>query len=543
MPEWAETNIQRFRELNTEYEIMVHGEESILEEYQEIAHKIKSGKGIYLGNSSIPANLSDLARYSILESSGGWYFDADIYPLKPVSEIERDYQLDGDKLFLVRQKRDEEAKANSCYSAILAIGTSAKSKEIMQTVKELVLVTNENGYLSYGPDICSKLVGKRKSFVEVAECNLFFGIGPEIASLIYDKVLDGDLTACRKYCTKGQLPYTLHLWAQGHRGKIMSKKTPEKPEEKTKIAYLCGDGFPINGVTKSFGDAIRKGLELNGWQVKEVRILSEENGIPDLCIVWNHKQSSGKASIEYADRVGCKVLIMELGFFDRLTHCQIDSEGFSHTASWGKSINDDLTDLEQVKLKNTLPEISPTKKRDGYILVIGQVGSDTQLDESEVRGMPQLEKVLARNTPARHKIYFRPHPIANDSPHPMHTRLERLPLADGELQAYRENQQSATLAEALKGASFIITINSTSILEALVMGVPVLAFGPYLGIDAGAVRKATLATIKDDIEAMIKGWTPDQESVNRFLWHIVSNQHSIDDLKKAEYTKAIIESL
>ena len=103
MPEWAERNIQEFRRLNPDHEIRIHGEEVILPEYGEVASRIRGAGREYIGKQTAAPNLSDLGRYSAIERFGGWYFDTDIFPFRPVAEIERAWCLDGSKLFLARQ--------------------------------------------------------------------------------------------------------------------------------------------------------------------------------------------------------------------------------------------------------------------------------------------------------------------------------------------------------------------------------------------------------------------------------------------------------
>ena len=81
--------------------------------------------------------------------------------------------------------------------------------------------------------------------------------------------------------------------------------------------------------------------------------------------------------------------------------------------------------------------------------------------------------------------------------------------------------------EMFDGAKFVITINSTAINEALMAGVPVLAFGPHLSLINGAAKKASTATLKQDIQAMLDGWMPCQHKVINYLAWIAGEQVSI----------------
>jgi hypothetical protein len=80
LPAWAEKNIAEFKRLNPEFEVMVHGEEILLEELKEIYAGIKHKEH---GNSM----RSDLLRLSALAKHGGWYFDVDFWPLISIASI------------------------------------------------------------------------------------------------------------------------------------------------------------------------------------------------------------------------------------------------------------------------------------------------------------------------------------------------------------------------------------------------------------------------------------------------------------------------
>ena len=166
---------------------------------------------------------------------------------------------------------------------------------------------------------------------------------------------------------------------------------------------------------------------------------------------------------------------------------------------------------------------------------------DSQMDESEIKGAAVLQQYVARNLPHGTKAYFRPHPLDNYSPHPLHETLPLMTLAK-ESNSYRHTKHGSGLAEALAGASFVITINSNSIVEALCAGVPCLAFGPHLGIKANVVKKATVATLAEDIKAMLDGWAPAQDDVDRFLSWLAFRQYSRAELSTADVVNGILEA-
>jgi hypothetical protein len=92
----------------------------------------------------------------------------------------------------------------------------------------------------------------------------------------------------------------------------------------------------------------------------------------------------------------------------------------------------------------------------------------------------------------------------------------------------------------LGGARFAITINSNSIVEALIAGVPCLAFGPSTAIKAGVAKQATLATLRDDIKAMRDGWVPDQADVINYLQWLACRQWSAEELARGDILLEIL---
>lgn len=90
----VEDTIERYRQLNPDYEIRLHTDDSELLD-------------IYRHNwdhyAPVPSMKSDLIRFSVLQKYGGWYFDIDCIPFVPLDIIIEEYQLDGTKLFLTRK--------------------------------------------------------------------------------------------------------------------------------------------------------------------------------------------------------------------------------------------------------------------------------------------------------------------------------------------------------------------------------------------------------------------------------------------------------
>ena len=107
---------------------------------------------------------------------------------------------------------------------------------------------------------------------------------------------------------------------------------------------------------------------------------------------------------------------------------------------------------------------------------------------------------------------------------------------------YIKNKHGSGLEEAIAGASFLITINSNTINEALAMGVPTLAFGPHLAIEAGVVKRATEATLVQDIREMIEGWRPEQSNVENYMQWLACRQWNPQEFRDPEVIRVLVEA-
>jgi len=65
-------------------------------------------------------------------------------------------------------------------------------------------------------------------------------------------------------------------------------------------------------------------------------------------------------------------------------------------------------------------------------------------------------------------------------------------------------------------------------------------FGPHTAIMAGAARRATLATLREDIEDMMDGWCPEQEDVDNYLAWLAARQWSNSELSTPSVVRALL---
>lgn len=522
LPAWGTRNLKEFIRLNPDHEVVIHGEEALMPD-------LEKSYSLAVDNAS----KADLIRYSALATQGGWYFDLDFWPLRPVEDAERAWALDGSKLFLSRCKNNVNP-AMGYANGVLACAPA--NKAVLALIRRAACL-DPLSRNTYGPVLVEAVAKAMPRDVIVSDGAWWFPVNAEEAVAGYPHMTAGDEGRLAiKPGTGGQRPFAVHLWAGATAGRLVvgSERWSAGCAPLAVVATAPTDQHPLS--------ALARGLERAGYRVVRAAYPEEvanEWALPEVVAYWNGRKD--RRFPEYADACGAKHVCLEHGFFERGEYSQAASAGFLHWASWAENINDEPPAEARQRLDRVAPDRCPVMARPGYILTLGQLSMDSQMDESEIKGAAVLQQYVARNLPHGTKAYFRPHPLDNYSPHPLHETLPLMTLAK-ESNSYRHTKHGSGLAEALAGASFVITINSNSIVEALCAGVPCLAFGPHLGIKANVVKKATVATLAEDIKAMLDGWAPAQDDVDRFLSWLAFRQYSRAELSTADVVNGILEA-
>jgi hypothetical protein len=281
--------------------------------------------------------------------------------------------------------------------------------------------------------------------------------------------------------------------------------------------------------------AVKENLSIMGYNI--ITSPTCPKGIPAVVVCWNAPLHANE--VDMLRERGARVMVLEHGFWKRNTYSQCDPVGTQHWSSWAPLLRNPAPPEGAARLQVFYPNgIVPIRaKDDGYVLVIGQVPNDTQLSDSEIQDPRALQEAVKAALPAETPVFFRPHPASRagtDNILPV--------MAQGGRGAahYRKFKVGSGLNEALAGARFVITINSTAGNEALAAGVPVLAFGPALYTEAGVAKQTSLATLSQDIWIMLNGWCPAQDEVQNYLEWLAARQWTRDELAKPETLKMIM---
>ena len=370
----------------------------------------------------------------------------------------------------------------------------------------------------------------------------------------YRRCLAGDDRPLRmaNRWTGGQLPYGLHLWGHSH-GDRLREVEAAAGGERAKVASV-----EIAPNDRHHMSHLAAGLEGLGWTVERHdkrggdAFLSCDALWPDLVAMWGGQRDPRipKACSERA--IPC--LRMENGFFRRIDHVQLDARGYLHRSSWAARMREpappegldrlrELVDTSIVEADAAAgsTELLDGHNRDGYILVLGQVDGDTQLDDSEIRTANHLQVHVKRAIDSLRcpvNCYFRPHPSAG--PRGRSRTLPGLPNDDANAAHYKLTKQGKGLASALAGARFVVTINSNAAVEALLAGVPVLALGPHAAIAGGAFHPTTRAGLRQDIQEMLDGWRPPPAAVLNTLCWLAARQYRREEFSDPDRLAAIL---
>jgi len=201
-----------------------------------------------------------------------------------------------------------------------------------------------------------------------------------------------------------------------------------------------------------WGAAFAEGLRRHGWRAE----LARHAAPSDMLVLWGVRR---QGAIALQRRHG-EVCILERGYVgDRFAWSSVSFGGGLNGRATFRGPLHDASRWE----RHFSPLMRPWRRRDGYVLIMGQMPGDMSLYRLKPRA---LWTEAARALQARgHDVRFRPHPLSGGVCLPgVATLPATMPLAD-----------------ALAGAAFVVTINSNAGVDAVLAGVPTVT------LDEGAM--------------------------------------------------------
>jgi len=261
---------------------------------------------------------------------------------------------------------------------------------------------------------------------------------------------------------------------------------------------------------REHGEAIKNGLERHGIKTGFIQDNSPYEDA-DFHVVWSIKKL---AVMDWRRRTGKPVLIMERGHVgDRMKYTSCGWNGLGHRGIYPKAV-----DGGERWRKQYSDLMRPWRKPGDYVLLIGQVPTDSALDGLKIGLNRWAQNVTNQLLAMGHKVVYRPHPwtIANgyDSRGPKGS-----------------SPSKGTLEEDLRSALICVTYNSTAGVESVLLGVSTIT------LDEGAMAwPVSSHALVDPITQ------PDRE-----VWahDLAWTQWTLEDMRSGyawEYLKCVVET-
>ncbi|MHB8108276.1 MAG: glycosyltransferase, partial [Candidatus Cryosericum sp.] len=193
LPDWAEANIERFSLLNPDWNVLVHGAEFDMPEVYRAALK----RAVKVGAQS------DVLRLAALETFGGWYFDWDVWAIRPIDQTQS-AALIGDKLLLWRYPQ----AGGMCGSSICAAAKESKAWPIIHDLMAVIAAGDAPDPDYFEQFICNAMRKQHPREMTTGVDAEFTVTGKYLA----DKVVYRHLLAGEPTVDLGQCAF-LHGWA------------------------------------------------------------------------------------------------------------------------------------------------------------------------------------------------------------------------------------------------------------------------------------------------------------------------------------------
>lgn len=205
IPDWARDNIAQFKLLNPDYRIMIHGEEIMLPFFQDAYNGIT--------NEHIYSRRSDILRICALLRHGGWYFDCDFLPFRPINDIYREYPQTND-CFITHC----DYLHGKPWMANGIIGSTKDSAFLAQIVRSILMKNFNREPLcwgSYGTEIVTNLQKQFPHLVTIGPKIDFYQHAPPETFELYKQIRESGFN--RKFIKQlvnNPMLFTLHIGMQ-----------------------------------------------------------------------------------------------------------------------------------------------------------------------------------------------------------------------------------------------------------------------------------------------------------------------------------------
>ena len=204
LPDWAERNVQQFRDLNPGYDVRVHLVADIGGPYADIIAQTDGHDG-----------QTNLGRLALLKEYGGWWFDVDYWPIRPVDDIVADHSLDGSTLFITQQHHMKNPECRIANGILAASPEWSGWSMLGQAINNMDPPFTR---ITHGPVLFTDLIDSAPEYFTVGSWPGFYPLGIDDAKDAYRAMLDGDVLdhwLDDAVSRLGAMPYVMHLWSAG----------------------------------------------------------------------------------------------------------------------------------------------------------------------------------------------------------------------------------------------------------------------------------------------------------------------------------------
>lgn len=209
--------------------------------------------------------------------------------------------------------------------------------------------------------------------------------------------------------------------------------------------------------------------------------------------------------------------------FIRLAYRQVAGTGPARQAHLGTFTRDYAYQRAQLALLDRFASREPPSERSVFYPI--HVIHDAQMS---IRGAPYLDQrwliaYIAHNLPFGYHLLVKPHPVA-----PGQLSVTELLRIQRRLGNLRILHPSLSARDVLAHTSAMVTVNSTTGLEALMYGVPVVTLGASIYRNRGLTYDVRdPAELPDAVAAALAGPPPDREGVLRLVAYCLAYSHEV----------------
>jgi len=288
---------------------------------------------------------------------------------------------------------------------------------------------------------------------------------------------------------------------------------------------------------KFFYDSLVEFYKSHGYEARQVRLINPNLYAdvmalnPDVCVIWNGYSSTYSDHVQKLRKTGMKLVFHEIAWFPQSETMYIDSNGMLGDAikeeipsnydksAWEKQRAEYLNEVSSLyttsrqALDKRIVCRPNGKLPNDFILVPGQLERDISTRHfSKIHTMQKLVDLVARFLPDE-KIVYRAHPVDRD---------QKLKLPKNVTVI-----NDTPLYETINKAKVVVGINSTVLLESLLLRKPTFAFGDGVW----SVHPGTVIKIRPkDLREAIGNYT-DNQIADDFIRHLFNIQIRMKDAK------------